>query len=1130
MRIIPIESKSITPIEYSHIHDSKIVFTKYRENFDFGLTVNQYYFNKDPKDKQTNFNTQYTLTNLYPLSTITELNIPHTDTSIKSFSTTIQHGGRYLKTDFSDVDSITSTFVASTDFSNLSSQFFFTFTVSSLSAITSNNTDPGEHTISISQEYNSITYYLSAPNNQDTPARWTSAGPSYFRFYLDNDIIAIHQPAGTVTAGPSANILINDSNTLTMKAPGTWQNTVADLSDSFFDINRKILTKDFKYIPNSYSKYSSTYNTDSVSLNTSTTVDHISNNYFVYNNNYNFFQNKLDNKIVSHADIFPLKNQATLSEYYTENNHFNSEPSYLNRVYEKIHSGSHQIGGYDNIGLSYNIGTYDIEFKPSKLTYFTTPNSLSPYTILNIADSKIDNLGAVPGDNPLMSDKVFKRREVIKNNTFSDGINPIYLCSWLSGDSDGDKKWVDRYYNPLVSDFSSALSGTSYYEVVTAAGAQTTETFDVSSSLTFEPNNDYIFYHIGERDYEKLFEAYEPYNEASDMEYLNYKGVPVIPNKSKIDDELILNGENLGRFNANFSGDFSVNFWLDTNDYTLPFCYQIIGNYFDDGFGVFNTDLVTPNIILPTANSKSGVKSKLLFLNNDFEIYDEVILKDGLDEIGIKGIGRRDTFSDYFVLGDNNVIYVFNNNNNLIGKIENLKDTAPENSVIDDFEVGESKIHILFNPVTAKKYFTYNTDTNFSSTTTSSPSATTLGVKGKIFDRNNNITILSADNINGFGNEIAFDGNDVPFILKQFNPSNPGVNRNFIQKGLRTDQDERIQSGLDKKSRVQGIVIDDEDQLIVLGDNNIISILDNNRKFLRARQFCHLQNLNFEQSYIDLIYDFEDGVYKKYILLLQEYSDGVRLTKINFDLQIIHSKKLPGVDVADLRLTKTLTSYSYLKKIGASKNKIKVLLKTKPKFSSTGTFARKKTEISFDVTQLHPGYNHFFINVSLRKGFMCLYVNGKLFQLAYFNAGKYALDNVLGTGCYIGAVSTPYYLTLANRLLQPKKYFVRNAKIKAFKLYNKTMSYFDMLAHYNYHLNDKSIIWSYPIGQRTYIDTIDKLMKFNYPEKLSNKYQVEIKNVGIKDPKLKDKLKARIEKEIEKITPYYDEIKNVVIT
>ena len=60
MKVIPIDSKSITPIDYSHLHDSKLLFTKYTESFDFGLTVNQYYFNQNPKDKKTNFNTQYT--------------------------------------------------------------------------------------------------------------------------------------------------------------------------------------------------------------------------------------------------------------------------------------------------------------------------------------------------------------------------------------------------------------------------------------------------------------------------------------------------------------------------------------------------------------------------------------------------------------------------------------------------------------------------------------------------------------------------------------------------------------------------------------------------------------------------------------------------------------------------------------------------------------------------------------------------------------------------------------------------------------------------------------------------------------------------------------------------------------
>ena len=137
---------------------------------------------------------------------------------------------------------------------------------------------------------------------------------------------------------------------------------------------------------------------------------------------------------------------------------------------------------------------------------------------------------------------------------------------------------------------------------------------------------------------------------------------------------------------------------------------------------------------------------------------------------------------------------------------------------------------------------------------------------------------------------------------------------------------------------------------------------------------------------------------------------------------------------------------------------------------------------------------------------------------------------MLGTGLYVGAVSTPFYLTLANKLLQPKKYFIDNAKIKGFKLYNKTMSYFDMLAHYNYHIGDKDLIWSYPIGQRTYIDTIDKLSKFTFPERINNDYKVNIVNTNIKDKKLKDKIEERIEKELHKITPYYDTAKEINIT
>ena len=101
MKVNSITTDSVVPVEYSHTHDSKILFRKYRENFDFGLTVDQYYFNKDAKDKKTNYNTQYTLTDLQPLSTIAEIDIPFTEELVNVFSSTIQHDGKYLKTDYS---------------------------------------------------------------------------------------------------------------------------------------------------------------------------------------------------------------------------------------------------------------------------------------------------------------------------------------------------------------------------------------------------------------------------------------------------------------------------------------------------------------------------------------------------------------------------------------------------------------------------------------------------------------------------------------------------------------------------------------------------------------------------------------------------------------------------------------------------------------------------------------------------------------------------------------------------------------------------------------------------------------------------------------------------------------------
>ena len=1146
LRVVQLNSGSVKPIQYSHIHDSTLTFPYYRENFNIGLTINDYLFNQIPKDKKTNFDTQYTLTNLYPLSTILELNIPHTTASVSAFTSTIKQGTKYIRTDF---DKLSAGVVPSTEFNRLSSNYFYTFSISTLSA--TNNVGTVEKRVGITQTHNNETYhaYISSGLVRFTkfvPDKITAGYPyaAGFKFNIEGDNLNLyatemykHNPSPQAQINAIANTTLQtltslrifnnsgaSSGTSTYLSGRPVANFTAavDYATSNFTVNRRIYTKDFKYIPNSYVEYTSSFNADTVDLNTSTSVQHVSNNYFVFGNNYRFTEDGKD--IVISADLFPLKNQATLKEYYSKNNHFNGEPNYLNRVYEKIHSGSNQVDGYEKIGLSYNIGTYDMTFKSNKLTYFTTPNSISPYTRLNINDSKIENLGSIPGEQPLLSDKVFKRRTIAKNNSFSDDVKPTYLCSWLSGNQGGETKWVDRYYNSKISSFSNALTGTTFYKTVTSASMSGTEMFDVSSNLVFEPNNDYIYYHIGDQDYENLFKAYDSLTFSKSVEFTNSKNVPIAINKSKQDDEIVFDGDTYGRFTTDHVGDFSVNFWLDSNTFERPFCHKILGNIFgNQGFSIFNTDLVTPNIMLPSGN-------KILFLNNDLEVYDTLTLTDKDVDINIKGIGRRDNYSNYFVLGENNVIYEFSESSDLVSKYTSID----KNTVIDDFEVSENKITALFNPVSAKKYFEFNTSSNStpSWSTTSSVSADTVGKKGKIVEVDTTNMIYEVDSENGNGNEVAHLNDDTPIILKQNNPNIPGVSYNFLQKGIQTDNvTNTIVSGLSIKSNIQGVVTNDDNQIIVLHDNNRISILDENRKLLKTRKFCNqITGNRSTEKYIDLIYDFKDNNYEKYILLVETNKNNTQIYKIDYNLKINNVKRLTNVSINSLSHTKTVTSYSYLKKIGANKSRIKVVLSSKPKFTTTGRFTNCKQTIDFDAKQLNAGYNHFFVNVSFQKGLLELYVNGKLYQTNNFEAGKYILDNVLGSGIYIGAVSTPYFLTLANKLRQPGKYFVNGCKMKGLRMYSKPLNYFDILAHYNYHVGDKDVIWSYPLGQRTYVDTIDKLIKFNLPEKISNKYQIDIQNLGITDDKLNDKLKVRIEKELPKITPLFDSIDKLTLT
>lgn len=1096
MKVVTFNTESVKPVKLKHSADKTLVYKGEPENFNFGLHLQTYNVFEDIKDRSTNYNTAYYLSDLYSLSSIIELDTPYTLSSDSKFTTYLKNGDNYAK-----ASSSSSELTYDSNFNTLSSQYFFTLNIST------------NRYLYITKEINDTTYYAYCSSeliylSADVP----SVSSHLFEFVIEDNKLKLFPFKDIANPSNKYQVIFSDVLELT----GT---TAGNVVSSVIDINRNVLTKLKGALNNTFSYYISSFNRDSVGLNLNTTTKTVSNNYLGFTNNYTL--NYSNNNWSVDFDALPLKNQATLEEYYSPNNHYNSQPSNLNREYEKIFSGNNQNDGYDKLYLSYNIGTKDIHFPPSKLTYFTTPSSISPYTKLNINDSKIDNIGAIPGNNPLVADKVFKRRLDFKNNNFTDDVNATYLCSWLSGNTDGEKLWVDRYYNPDSINFSDAMSGTAFYNTVTSASAQTTYVFDISSRLTFEKNNDYAYYHIGEVDYLNHINSLKKFELSQNIEILSNKGAVTTFDYAKEDIELDLNGDRFGKFKTNHKGDISLSFWLSASDYSLPLGYKILGNYFEEGFGIFNTDFVTPNIFIPVGN-------KLLLLNNELEIYDEIEVLEGNTPVNIKGIGRKDNFSEFYILGENNVIYIYNSNPNLVSKVTNL--SSYSSIVIDDIDVTKDRFYVGLNPAGSKGYFYYDSSDN-STHIRRSVSADSIGDKNKIFvnPTNNAISFYKADSEIETGNEIAIDGDKNTYTIRQKSPTQRNIPYNLVYKnGFVDNTTNTIQvTGGNVESVLTNVIVDDEDYIITLHDKNRISKLKTTRELVSFKDLTFLDDNT--TKYIDVILDFEGKNYVKYYLIVEKFSNKTLLHKIDKNFNLVKTKSLGSRIVNSLNLTKSITSYYFLKKYNACKNKLKVVLKAKPKFTKTGGFKKTEANIVYDISQLNSGYNHFAINISLKLGYMDLYVNGYKYQRRTFSPGTFLLDNPLGSGIFLGALSTPYYLTFSSRLQQPGKYFLRDLKLKGFKMYSKVLDFYEIRSHYNYHNFNRDTVWSLPIGQRTYIDTIDRVYKFNLPEKNTNTFDIDIKNLGITDTVLQQKIKDEIKKEIPKLVPYYDTLKDVNI-
>ena len=176
-------------------------------------------------------------------------------------------------------------------------------------------------------------------------------------------------------------------------------------------------------------------------------------------------------------------------------------------------------------------------------------------------------------------------------------------------------------------------------------------------------------------------------------------------------------------------------------------------------------------------------------------------------------------------------------------------------------------------------------------------------------------------------------------------------------------------------------------------------------------------------------------------------------------------------------------------------------------------------EIPIDKCKYTSGNHHFCLRLDSVAGTITVFVDGKVFKTVNIQPGKYIFQDIIQDS--IGVGSTYFYnnIMLSKYLNQKNNYFIDGAKIKQFKLFNKSLTddQVRFLAFNTIQMGD--LIGSVPADQRNAIDSIDRQFKLSVPGNKSNSINIKIKNCNINSPIILDNLKDVIREKLKDVLP-----------
>jgi hypothetical protein len=895
---------------------------------------------------------------------------------------------------------------------------------------------------------------------------------------------------------------------------------------SVFRIRPRASTSNKTVLNDPWLSYNKDFKTNSQDINLDRSFNNVPSNLLLNNEYFNIKDKTLD------VNVLSLKNTNTPENFQSRSNPFFNEKNVIFRDYKSLFTGSNQLLGDDNINLGYESFTSSIILKKDKVTYFHIPQVFYPFEQVNIADAKLIEAGAIAGDHPVKSDKIFKKKADYKYTSYfgdtKEETTGQFLCSWLSGSPSVTTKpvWVDRYYNPKNISFFKALTSSDFKAIkyislfdclIVEANTllDNVDIYDKPSDLIFERGTYYAYHHYGHEDIDRFLKSIsDSLIQDKPAKYNFYNGPDVLPADLQTDNivEYVFDGTKFATScslsSVQTTNQFTLLFDMYSDDWSVPMGYQIIGNFDRDGFGIFNKNIITTTTFLATP-------SALSVMNKEFDPLNSISLPNA-----VSSIIRKQGLEDCFLILKDNTLRRYNLSYNEIRK---ASFDGLGNIIGIDYTETDAYVYCI-NSLGARKILRCNLVNHQIKDVT-----ITGEYPFRFATPFSDISDINLSNINFYDGKLYFTPglkservNDNIYYLKD-------NKRLVLWNNILTNT--QPTTAFFSNTIINDFSIDFDNNIWILFDNNKFVKYTNDRNFVLSGSLSG----NFVNYKIEFEADFNNGKYNKYALIVRKdnfVSLKANFNRINVDTgEVIYT----STEAVDTTVKNNFTNSNFIRsfiseKYGNNQISIKALLVNSVNHNDTAT-----PEITLDLSNLDPGYHSFGVRFDADNGRIYLFVDGQMtgegskgeHGYDYFSPRKYKFSNIINKPLLFGTSNYAFSVPLFT-YLKDTSFIATNFKLKNIFIYNKALFDFDIMFHARKNMHIDDIRFDIACGRRNYNEEIERYFKLDVPGSKSTLYNLVIRNSGISDNELKTEIEKRVISILNDSAPVYSRLNKIV--